>query len=503
LDFGGEDFADTRVIGDAFLGHANGADAGSVGLDFAQLIGAEKAQIAEAVFLAALEQRLEARDFILAGGDHHFAADFVRDGVATAEVDHLADAADGEAGAPGSGLVVEAAVKHSAVVAALVAADAAFFFEQGDVRAGHALQQAVCGGQANDSAAYDNDARTHTRYHKGVLIVMTAQATAEDIARVQRKIESLGFRPHVIPGVQKTAIGITGNPGPVDPAEFEELPGVAEAIRVSRPYKLVSRETKPDNTVVCINGVPVGGGELAFCGGPCSVESHDQILESARAVKAAGGQLLRGGAFKPRTSPYSFQGLGELGLKLLAEAREATGLGVVTEAIDVETFDMVEEYADCVQIGARNMQNYSLLRRAGRSRRPVLLKRGMSATLEEFLMAAEYLLSEGNYQVILCERGVRTFADHSRNTLDLSVVPAVQRLSHLPIIVDPSHGTGKRDQIHPMSMAAIGAGASGLIVEVHPTPDQALSDGYQSLYPEQFAEVVRDCRAIAELLSRR
>ncbi len=247
----------------------------------------------------------------------------------------------------------------------------------------------------------------------------------------------------------------------------------------------------------------MGGGELAFCGGPCSVESREQILESARAVKAAGGQLLRGGAFKPRTSPYSFQGLGEQGLKLLAEAREATGLGVVTEAIDVETFDMVEEYADCVQIGARNMQNFSLLRRAGRSKRPVLLKRGMSATLEEFLMAAEYLLSEGNYQVILCERGVRTFADHSRNTLDLSVVPAVQRLSHLPILVDPSHGTGKRDQIHPMSIAAIAAGAAGLLVEVHPTPDRALSDGYQSLYPEQFAAVVRDSRAIADLLARR
>jgi 3-deoxy-7-phosphoheptulonate synthase len=233
------------------------------------------------------------------------------------------------------------------------------------------------------------------------------------------------------------------------------------------------------------------------------VESRDQILESAHAVKKAGGQLLRGGAYKPRTSPYSFQGLGEEGLKLLAEARAATGLGIVTEAIDVETFDLVEEYADCVQIGARNMQNFSLLRRAGRSRLPVLLKRGMSATLEEFLMAAEYILSEGNYQVILCERGVRTFADHTRNTLDLSVVPAVQRLSHLPIIVDPSHGTGKRDKVHPMALASIAAGAAGLLVEVHPAPDRALSDGAQSLYPEQFAEVVRDCRAIAELLAHR
>lgn len=336
-----------------------------------------------------------------------------------------------------------------------------------------------------------------------MLIVMTAQATAEDTDRVCRKIESLGFRAHVIPGAQKTAIGVTGNQGAIDPEEFEALPGVAEAIRVSKPYKLVSREMKPQNSVVRVHGVEVGGDRLAFCGGPCSVESREQILESARAVKAAGGQLLRGGAYKPRTSPYSFQGMGEQGLKLLAEARDATGLGIVTEAIDVETFDLVESYADCIQIGARNMQNFALLRRAGRSSKPVLLKRGMSATLEEFLMAAEYVLSEGNYQVILCERGVRTFADHTRNTLDLSVVPAVQSLSHLPIIVDPSHGTGKRDKVYPMALAAIAAGASGLIVEVHPDPDQALSDGYQSVYPAQFAEVVRDARAIGELLAQR
>jgi 3-deoxy-7-phosphoheptulonate synthase len=332
---------------------------------------------------------------------------------------------------------------------------------------------------------------------------MTAQAVPADIERVCKKIESLGFRPHVMPGAQKTAIGITGNPGPVEPAEFEDLPGVAEAIRVSKPYKLVSREVKSENSIVYIKNVPVGGDEPAFCGGPCSVESREQILESARVVKAAGAQLLRGGAYKPRTSPYAFQGLGEEGLKLLAEARESTGLGIVTEAIDVETFDLVEEYADCIQIGARNMQNFSLLRRAGRSRKPVLLKRGMSATLEEFLMAAEYVLSEGNYQVILCERGVRTFSDHSRNTLDLCVVPAVQKLSHLPIIVDPSHGTGRRDRVHPMALASIAAGAAGLLVEVHPSPDRALSDGAQSLYPEQFTEVVRDCRAIAELLSHR
>jgi 3-deoxy-7-phosphoheptulonate synthase len=336
-----------------------------------------------------------------------------------------------------------------------------------------------------------------------VLVVMKAQAGPAEIARVCERIESLGFKPHIIPGEQRTAIGITGNSGPVDRAEFEDLPGVAEAIRVSKPYKLVSRETKREDTVVFVNGVPVGGEEIVLCGGPCSVESREQILESARAVKAAGGDLLRGGAYKPRTSPYSFQGLAEEGLRYLAEAREQTGLGVVTEAIDVETFDLVEHYADCVQIGARNMQNFALLRRAGRSRKPVLLKRGMSSTLEEFLMAAEYILSEGNYNVIMCERGVRTFADHTRNTLDLSIVPAVQSLSHLPIIVDPSHGTGKRDKVAPMAMASIAAGASGLIVEMHPNPERALSDGYQSLDPGQFAEMADDCRALAELLASR
>jgi 3-deoxy-7-phosphoheptulonate synthase len=307
----------------------------------------------------------------------------------------------------------------------------------------------------------------------------------------------------VIPGEQRTAVGVTGNQGAIDPAEFEGLPGVSEAIRVSKPYKLVSRETKPENTIVTVKDIPIGGEAVAFCGGPCSVESREQILASARAVKAAGGLLLRGGAYKPRTSPYSFQGLGERGLEFLAEARAETGLGVVTEAIDVETFDLVETYADCVQIGARNMQNFSLLRRAGRSLKPVLLKRGMSSTLEEFLMAAEYILAEGNYNVILCERGVRTFIDHTRNTLDLSVVPAVQALSHLPIIVDPSHGTGKRDKVLPMARAAVAAGAAGLIVEVHPAPESAISDGYQSLYPSQFAELVAECGAIAALLLAR
>jgi 3-deoxy-7-phosphoheptulonate synthase len=336
-----------------------------------------------------------------------------------------------------------------------------------------------------------------------MLVVMKAQAGPDEIQGVCKKIEALGFTPHIIPGQQRTAIGITGNNGAIDAQEFETLPGVAEAIRVSKPYKLVSRETKRENTIVYVNKVAVGSEELVFCGGPCAVESREQILAAAWAVKKAGGQLLRGGAYKPRTSPYSFQGLGEEGLQYLAAARDETGLGIVTEAIDVETFDLVEHYADCVQIGARNMQNFSLLRRAARSRKPVLLKRGMSSTLDEFLMAAEYLLAGGNYNVIMCERGVRTFADHTRNTLDLSVIPAVQSLSHLPIIADPSHGTGKRDKVLPMSLAAVAAGASGLIVEVHPNPDAALSDGYQTLAPEQFAELAAECRAISELLRSR
>ena len=334
-----------------------------------------------------------------------------------------------------------------------------------------------------------------------MLVVMRAHAGAEEIARVCERIESLGFRAHVMPGASRTAIGITGNQGPLERAEFADLPGVMEAIPVSKPYKLVSREVKPDNTVVHIAGVPVGGTELALCGGPCSVETREQIIAAAHAVKAAGGQLLRGGAYKPRTSPYAFQGLQEEGLKLLAEARAETGLGIVTEAIDVETFDLVEHYSDCAQIGARNMQNFALLRRAGRSKKPILLKRGMSATLDEFLMAAEYILSEGNYQVILCERGVRTFADHSRNTLDLSIVPAVQALSHLPIIVDPSHGTGKRDRVHPLALASVAAGASGLIVEVHPNPEKAWSDGYQTLDPGQFAMLADEARAVWDLLA--
>lgn len=339
-----------------------------------------------------------------------------------------------------------------------------------------------------------------------MLIVMKPHATEEDVRGVCRKIESMGYRAHPMPGAQRTAVGITGNPGPLEPAEFESLPGVAEAIRVSKPYKLVSREVKSEDSLIHVGpaegGVTFGGRELAIIAGPCAVESRDQAFAAADRVRRAGARLFRGGAFKPRTSPYSFQGMGEEGLKILAEVRREFGLLIVTETIDPENCDLVEQYADVLQIGARNMQNFSLLKRAGRSSKPVLLKRGMSATIEEFLMAAEYILSEGNYNVILCERGVRTFADHTRNTLDLSVIPAVKRLSHLPIIVDPSHGTGKRDKVIPLSRAAIAVGADGLIVEVHPEPDRALSDGYQSLFPEDFDSLMEQVSAIGGVLGR-
>ncbi len=335
-----------------------------------------------------------------------------------------------------------------------------------------------------------------------MLIVMEAHATEEQVRAVCERITALGYRPHAIPGAQRVAIGITGNAGPVEPAEFEDLPGVAEAIRVSKPYKLVSREVKEEDSVVRVGQVPIGGREIVLIAGPCAVESAEQALETAEAVRAGGAQLFRGGAYKPRTSPYSFQGLGKEGLRILAEVRTATGLGIVTEAVDERSLELIEEYADCIQIGARNMQNFELLKRAGRSTLPVLLKRGMSATLEEFLMAAEYILCEGNYNVILCERGVRTFADHTRNTLDLSVVPAVERLSHLPILVDPSHGTGRRDKVLPMSRAAIACGADGLIVEVHPHPDRALSDGPQSLTPAQFGALTEEARRVAEVIGR-
>jgi 3-deoxy-7-phosphoheptulonate synthase len=335
-----------------------------------------------------------------------------------------------------------------------------------------------------------------------MLVVMRQDATAEQVAGVVRAVETRGFKAHAIPGAQRTAIGITGNRGAVDRPVFESLPGVLEVIPVTHSYKLVSREVKPEDTVVRVGDVPVGGRELVIAAGPCAVESLDQVLTIARAVKRSGARLLRGGAFKPRTSPYSFQGLGEEGLRLLAAAREETGLPVVTEALDVEGVDLVERWADCIQIGARNMQNFSLLRRCGKAKRPVLLKRGLAATLEEFLMSAEYILAEGNYDVILCERGVRTFSDFSRNTLDLAVVPAVKALSHLPIVVDPSHGTGRRDKVAPMSRGAAAVGADGLVLEVHHDPDTALSDGPQSITPAAFDALVRELRQIAPVIGR-
>jgi 3-deoxy-7-phosphoheptulonate synthase len=336
-----------------------------------------------------------------------------------------------------------------------------------------------------------------------MLVVMRKDATPADIAGVVAAIEARGYRAHPIPGGQRTAIGITGNRGSEESPVFESLPGVLEVIPVTHAYKLVSREVKDEDSIVRVGSVAVGGASLVVAAGPCAVESLEQTLTVARAVKRAGAHLLRGGAFKPRTSPYSFQGLGEEGLKILAAAREETGLPVVTEAVDVEGVELVAHYADAVQVGARNMQNFSLLRRAGRAGKPVLLKRGMSATLEEFLMSAEYILAEGNYDVILCERGVRTFSDFSRNTLDLAVVPAVKKISHLPILVDPSHGTGRREKVAPLSRAAAAVGADGLMVEVHHDPDRALSDGPQSLTPAMFEALMGELRQIAPVIGRR
>ena len=335
-----------------------------------------------------------------------------------------------------------------------------------------------------------------------MLIVMDAAATAEEVRRVVGVIETLGLQAHPIPGAQRTAIGITGTKGTVDRGAFENLPGVSEVIPVSAPYKLVSREAKRENTVVSIGGVPVGGQRLAIVAGPCAIESEEQALEIARRVKEGGANLYRGGAYKPRTSPYSFQGLGAEGLRILSRVRAETGLPTITEVLDTETVDLVAEHADCLQVGARNMQNFTLLKRLGRLRKPVLLKRGLSATLEELLLSAEYLLAEGNYEVILCERGVRTFADHTRNTLDLSSIPYVQRISHLPILVDPSHGTGKRAKVLPLSRAAVAVGADGLLIEVHHQPELALSDGPQAILPEMFAELVDAVRLLAPVVGR-
>ncbi len=337
-----------------------------------------------------------------------------------------------------------------------------------------------------------------------MLVVMNAQATQEQIQAVCNHIEQMGFRAHPLPGAQRTAIGITGNPGEIDRGNFEDLAGVADVIRVSKPYKLASRDVKEEDTIIRFPGTDatIGGRNLAIVAGPCSIESREQAFAIAEQVAAAGAQFFRGGAYKPRTSPYAFQGLGVEALRIMAEIRDHFGLRIITEAIDNETLELVAEWADVIQIGARNMQNFSLLKHAGRLRKPVLLKRGMSATLDEFLMAAEYIMSEGNYEVILCERGVRTFADHTRNTLDLSIVPSVQKLSHLPILVDPSHGTGKRDKVLPMARAAVAVGAHGVLVEVHHQPDKALSDGAQSIYPAQFAEMMDEIERIAPVVHR-
>jgi 3-deoxy-7-phosphoheptulonate synthase len=337
-----------------------------------------------------------------------------------------------------------------------------------------------------------------------MLIVMRHGAPEEDIKRVAATIEEMGYQARPMPGKQRTTVGLVGNDGRVDASRLAALPSVQEIIHVTKPYKQVSREWKPESTLVRLPGnLTVGGDDVVVMAGPCSVESEKQILESARAVREAGATVLRAGAFKPRSSPYSFQGLGRAGLTLLARAREETGLLIVTEAMDPEGMDAVADVADIIQIGARNMQNYSLLKCAGRAGKPILLKRGLSATIQELLLSAEYILAEGNPNVILCERGVRGFDPATRNLLDLSAIPVVHGVSHLPIIADPSHGTGHRDMVMPMAKAAVAGGADGLLVEVHPTPDRALSDGAQSLYPEQFERLMKEVRLIAEAIGRR
>jgi len=329
-----------------------------------------------------------------------------------------------------------------------------------------------------------------------MLVVMKNDATQEQVQAVIREIENMGYRGVPMPGAQRTAVCIIGNQGAVDDSGLLVMDGVKETIRVTKPYKLVSRETQPQSTVIAVGDIKIGGGKPVIMAGPCAVESEEQALTIARIVKKCGAQVFRGGAFKPRTSPYSFQGLGEEGLKILDKVRRETGLLIVTEATDHTNIEVVEQYADIIQIGARNMQNYSLLRRAGHASKPVLLKRSFAATIEELLMSAEYISSEGNNQVILCERGIRTFSDNTRNTLDLSAIPSIKEASHLPIIVDPSHAAGRRDYVIPLSKGAIAVGADGLLVEVHHDPPHALSDGMQSLYPEQFGELMEEIKGL-------
>jgi 3-deoxy-7-phosphoheptulonate synthase len=334
-----------------------------------------------------------------------------------------------------------------------------------------------------------------------MLIVMKSDATASDIEKVLHVIETLGFRGHAMPGENRTAIGVTGNKGAIDPGHFENLPGVAESIRVTQPYKLISKDLCPGKSIVKVGNATIGGTELAIIAGPCALENREQVFTTAETVARSGVRFFRGGAFKPRTSPYAFQGLGIDGLKMLAEVREQFDLNIVTEAMDEHGVDAVVKYGDCIQIGARNMQNFSLLKYVGQSRTPVLLKRGLSATLDELLLAAEYIMAEGNYDVILCERGIRTFANHARNTIDLSIIPAVHRLTHLPVIVDPSHATGHNYMVTPLARAAVAVGADGLIVEVHPCPEEALCDGAQALTPGQYVELVEQVRKIHETVT--
>jgi 3-deoxy-7-phosphoheptulonate synthase len=333
-----------------------------------------------------------------------------------------------------------------------------------------------------------------------MLVVMRNDATEEQVKAVIKEIEKMGFRGVPMPGAQRTAICIIGNRGPVEDTHLRALEGVKETIPVTKSYKLVSRETHPESTVVQVGNIKIGGGEPVIMAGPCAVESEEQALTIAHIVKKHGAQVYRGGAFKPRTSPYSFQGLGEEGLEILRKVRQETGLLIITEATDKDNLALVEKCADIIQIGARNMQNYSLLRLAGQSSKAVLLKRGMAATIDEWLMAAEYIISEGNRRVILCERGIRTFSDNTRNTLDLSAIPSIKEASHLPVIVDPSHAVGRRDYVIPLSRGAIAVGADGLLVEVHHDPASALSDGTQSLYPNQFAELMKEIGRLRQYL---
>src|SRR5216110_1392657 len=334
-----------------------------------------------------------------------------------------------------------------------------------------------------------------------MLIVMKPNAAALEIEAVVSVIQAIGLRAHPMPGATRTAIGITGNEGPIDGRRFENLPGVAEVIRVTKPYKLITLDLRPEKTIVRVGDATIGGSDLAFIAGPCAIENRDQAFAVAEAVQKSGARFFRGGVWKPRTSPYTFQGLGDKGWEIMVEIRETFGLKIVTEALDESSVDLVEQYGDVIQIGARNMQNFSLLKRAGRSKLPVLLKRGMAATLEEWLLAAEYIMAEGNYNVILCERGVRTFAQHTRNTLDLASVPAIRRISHLPVIVDPSHGTGTAYMVTPLARAGVATGTDGLMIEVHNRPELSLSDSAQALTPSQYLELVAEVRAIHELVS--